>query len=176
MIALPVELNSEQRYELVRGFMHQLGHGRIAWCAAHHDSGEDVHNPHAHILFKDADIDTGRKVIGTTTSARDVREAKENGWKVPPRMTTADMRKMWCNHLNHFMERSGIDVRYDARTLKEQGIDRDPQIRIGLKAQALDDKDHEFLSGDKMRGERSIPYSLFDHGSRAEHNGACSPA
>ena len=86
MIALPVELNSEQRYELVRGFMHQLGHGRIAWCAAHHDSGEDVHNPHAHILFKDADIDTGRKVIGTTTSARDVREAKENGWKVPPRI------------------------------------------------------------------------------------------
>ena len=62
MIALPVELNQEQRYELVRNFMHQLGHGRIPWCAAHHDSGQDAHNPHAHIIFKDADIDTGRKV------------------------------------------------------------------------------------------------------------------
>ncbi len=110
MIALPVELNQEQRYELVRSFMHQLGHGRIAWCAAHHDSGQDAHNPHAHIVFKDADIDTGRKVVGTTTSSRDVREAKEHGWKVPPRTTTADMRKLWCGHLNDFMERAGIDT------------------------------------------------------------------
>ncbi len=170
MIALPVELNQEQRYELVRSFMHELGHGRIAWCAAHHDSGEDAHNPHAHIIFKDADIDTGRKVIGTTTSARDVREAKENDWKVPPRTTTADMRKMWCGHLNDFMERAGIDVRYDARTLKEQGIDRDPQIHIGPKAQALNEKGYEFGSHDRTRGDRSIPYTLFDHESRADHN------
>jgi len=170
MIALPVELNREQRYELVRSFMQELGHGRISWCAAHHDSGEDAHNPHAHILFKDADIDTGRKVVGTTTSSRDVREAEEHGWKIPPRTTTADMRKMWCNHLNHFMERAGIDIRYDPRTLKEQGIDRDPQIHIGPKAQALDEKNYEFSSGDRIRGERSIPYTLVDHGSRAEHN------
>ena len=73
-------------------------------------------------MFKDADIDTGRKVIGTTTSARDVREAKEHGWKVPPRTTTAGMRKSWCDHLNRFMEREGVDVQYDPRTLKEQGI------------------------------------------------------
>ena len=41
--------------ELVRSFMQELGHGRISWCAARHDSGEDAHNPHAHILFKDAE-------------------------------------------------------------------------------------------------------------------------
>jgi MobA/MobL family len=170
MIALPVELSSEQCYELVESFMHALGQSRIAWCAAHHDSGEDAHNPHAHILFKDADISTGRKVIGTTTSARDVREAKENGWKVPPRMTTADMRKQWCEHLNHYMERTGIDIRYDPRTLNEQGIDRDPQIHVGPKAQALNDKNYDFSSDDRIRGGRSIPYTLFDHDSRADHN------
>jgi hypothetical protein len=170
MIALPIELTQEQRYELVRGFMHELGKGRIAWCAAHHDAGEDAHNPHAHIIFKDADIDTGRKVIGTTTSARDVREAKEHGWKIPPRTTTADLRKLWCGHVNDFMERAGIEVRYDARTLKEMGIDRDPQIHVGPKAQALNEKGHQFESQDKMRGERSIPYTLFDHDSRAARN------
>ncbi len=170
MVALPVELNQEQRYELVRNFMHQLGHGRIAWCAAHHDSGQDAHNPHAHIIFKDADIDTGRKVVGTTTSSRDVREAKEHGWKVPPRTTTADMRTMWCGYLNDFMERAGIDVRYDARTLKEQGIERDPQIHIGPKAQALDEKGYRFDSQDYLRGERSIPYTMLDQDSRAAHN------
>ncbi len=170
MLALPIELNQEQRYELVRSFMNELGHGRIAWCAAHHDSGQDAHNPHAHIIFKDADIDTGRKVIGTTTSSRDVREAKEHGWKIPPRTTTADMRTMWCGHLNDFTERAGIDVRYDARTLKEQGIDREPQIHIGPKAQALEEKGYHFDSQDRIRGERSIPYTLFDQASRAAHN------
>jgi MobA/MobL family len=85
-------------------------------------------------------------------------------------MTTADMRKMWCDHLNRAMERAGIDIRYDPRTLKEQGIDRDPQIHIGPKAQALNDKGYDFSSDDRIRGDRSIPYSLFDHDSRADHN------
>lgn len=170
MIALPVELSQEQRYEAVQSFMHELGKGRVAWCAAHHDAGEDAHNPHAHIVFKDADIDTGRKVIGTTTSSRDVREAEEHGWKVPPRTTTADMRKLWCAHLNGCMERAGLDIRYDPRTLKEQGIEREPEIHIGPKAQALDEKGYEFQSHDQIRGERSIPYTLFDEASRALHN------
>ena len=170
MIALPVELTAEQRHEVLHDFMEELGEGRISWCAAHHDTGDDAHNPHAHVVFKDADIDTGRKVIGTTTSSRDVREAKEHGWKVPPRTTTADMRKMWCEHLNDYMERAGIDIRYDPRKLKEQGIDRDPEIHIGPKAQVLDEKGYEFESHDQIRGDRSIPYSLFDEESRAAHN------
>ena len=121
-------------------------------------------------MFKDADIDTGRKVIGTTTSSRDVREAKEHGWKVPPRTTTADMRKSWCEHLNRFMEREGIDVQYDPRTLKEQGIFREAQIHIGPKAQALEEKGYQFDSQDRIRGERAIAYSLLDQNSRAQHN------
>lgn len=131
MLALPCELSPEQRHDVVGSFMHDLGQGRIAWCAAHHDSGEDSHNPHAHIAFKDADIDTGRKVIGTTISAKNVREALEHGWKVPPRATTMDLRNRWSAHLNAYMERAGLDIRYDPRTLKEQGIDREPQIHIG---------------------------------------------
>jgi hypothetical protein len=170
MLALPIELNQEQRYELVASFMRELGQGRIAWCATHHDAGEDAHNPHAHILFKDADISTGRKVVGTTTNSRDVREAKKNGWKVPPRTTTADLRKRWCDHLNGFMEREGLDIRYDPRTLKQQGIDRKPQIHIGPKAEALHKKGHEFGSGDYHRGQRTIPYSMLDQDSRAQHN------
>jgi hypothetical protein len=170
MIALPNELIPEQRYEAVHTFMQKLGHGRIAWCAAYHEQGEDAHNPHAHIVFKDADIDTGRKVIGTTTSAKDVREAKEHGWKVPPRMTTADLRQAWCEHINDFMERAGLDIRYDARKLKEQGIDREPQIPIGPKAQELEEKGYAFDSHDQARGDRAIAYSLLDQASRVQYN------
>jgi MobA/MobL family len=170
MIALPNELGPEQRYEAVQTFMQELGHGRIAWCAAYHEQGEDAHNPHAHIVFKDADIDTGRKVIGTTTSAKDVREAQEHGWKVPPRMTTAGLRQAWCEHLNKFMERAGLDIRYDARKLKEQGIDREPQIPIGPKAQALEEKGYAFASHDQAHGDRAIAYSLLDQASRVQYN------
>ena len=170
MIALPNELTPEQRYETVQTFMQELGQGRIAWCAAYHEKGEDAHNPHAHIVFKDADINTGRKVIGTTTSAKDVREAQEHRWKVPPRATTDDMRKRWCDHLNKVMERAGLDIRYDARTLKEQGIDREPQIPIGPKAQTLEEKSHNFDSHDRSRGDRTIAYSLLDQMSRVQYN------
>ncbi len=174
IIALPLELDAGQRHEAVQSFMQSLGKGRIAWCAAHHDKDKDSHNPHVHILFKDADIDTGRKVIGTTTNSRDVREAEEHGWRVPPRTTTRQMRDAWCNHLNRCMEREGIEVRYDARTLKERGIDRDPGIHIGPKAQALYEKGHDFKSRDLTRheqmGSQTIPYSRLDDGSRIEHN------
>ncbi len=99
-----------------------------------------------------------------------MREAEAHGWKVPPRTTTADMRKMWCDHLNGFMERAGLDIRYDPRTLKEQGIFREPQIHIGPKAQALENKGHAFESQDRVRNGHSLPYTLIDEGSRARHN------
>ena len=127
-------------------------------------------NPHAHVVFKDADIHTGGKVIGTTTSLKDVREAQEHGWKVPPRATTQDLRNRWCDHLNKVMERAGLDIRYDARSLKEQGIDREPQIPIGPKAQALEEKGYAFDSHDQTRGDRTIAYSLLDQASRVQYN------
>ena len=170
MLALPGELTPEQRYEAVHTFMQDLGQGRIVWCAAYHEKGEDAHNPHAHIVLKDADIDTRRKVIGTTTSLKDVREAQEHGWKVPPRATSQDLRNRWCDHLNKVMERAGLDIRYDARSFREQGIDREPQIPIGPKAQALEEKGHAFDSHDQTRGDRTIAYSLLDQASRVQYN------
>jgi hypothetical protein len=68
------------------------------------------------------------------------------------------------------MERAGLDFRYDARTLKKQGIDRTPQIHVGPKAETLNQKGYRFESKDRLRGERAIIYSLFDQDSRARHN------
>ena len=170
IIALPIELSREQRHEAIARFMDKIGHGRIAWLAAFHDMGKDEHNPHCHLILRDADVETGRKVVGTTTSAKDVKEAIEHGWRVPPRMTTKDLRVAWCDHLNGEMERHGIDVRFDQRRLKEQGIDREPQIHVGPKAAAMAEKGKTFESEDRRRGDHANVYSLFDTGSRAEHN------
>ena len=170
IVALPIELSKEQRHEAVAGFMEKIGQGRIAWLAAFHDKGKDEHNPHCHIIFRDADIETGRKVVGTTTSAKDVREAEEHGWRVPPRMTTKELRVAWCEHLNAEMERHGLDARFDHRRLKEQGIDREPQIHVGPKAMSMAEKRRNFDSQDRKRGDHANVYSLLDAGSRAEHN------
>lgn len=170
IIALPLELTREQRFEAIERFMDKIGHGRIAWIAAFHDKGKDEHNPHCHLIFRDADIETGRKVVGTTTSAGDVKEAKERGWKVPPRMTTKDLRNAWCEHLNSEMERHGLDVRFDQRKLKERGIDREPEIHVGPKASSMAKKDRDFFSQDRRRGDHTNVYTLLDTGSRAEHN------
>jgi hypothetical protein len=170
ILALPIELTKEQRHEAVAGFMEKIGEGRIAWLAAFHDKGKDEHNPHCHIIFRDADIETGRKVVGTTTSAKDVREAEEHGWRVPPRMTTKDLRVAWCEHLNAEMERHGLDARFDQRRLKEQGIDREPEIHVGPKAMSMAAKGRDFDSQDRKRGNHANIYSLLDAGSRAEHN------
>ena len=170
IVALPIELSKEQRHEAVAGFMEKIGQGRIAWLAAFHDKGKDEHNPHCHIIFRDADVETGRKVVGTTTSAKDVREAEEHGWRVPPRMTTKELRVAWCEHLNAEMERHGLDARFDHRRLKEQGIDREPQIHVGPKAMSMAEKSRNFDSQDRKRGDHANVYSLLDAGSRAEHN------
>ena len=171
IIALPIEMTKEQRWEAVTGFMEKIGKGRIAWFAAFHDQGKDAHNPHVHIIFRDEDIETGRKVLGTTASAKDVKEAEEKGWRVPPRMTTKDMRVAWCEHLNSEMERHGYETRFDQRRLKEQGIDREPQIHVGPKANSMAEKNSDKIKAeDRSRGNHANTYSLIDTGSRVEHN------
>ncbi len=72
--------------------------------------------------------------------------------------------------MNHALERAGHDARIDHRSLKEQGIDREPQIHIGPGSQNAAKKGHEFESQDRQKADRTIPYSLLDAGSRAEHN------
>ena len=170
IIALPIELSKQQRHQAVASFMDKIGKGRIAWLAAFHDMGEDEHNPHCHLILRDADVETGRKVLGTTTSAKDVREAEAHGWKVPPRMTSKDLRVAWCEHLNGEMERHGHEARFDARTLKEQGVDREPQIHVGPQASAMAEKGKRFDSQDRRRGDHANVYTLIDAVSRAEHN------
>ena len=66
MVALPIEFDGVQRAELVREFMQEFGGGRVSWLAGIHDKGRDEQNPHAHILIRDKDHETGKRVFGTS--------------------------------------------------------------------------------------------------------------
>ncbi|MFA5957087.1 MobA/MobL family protein [Hyphomicrobium sp.] len=170
IIALPLELQPEERHEVVASYMRKIGKGRIAWCAAHHDQNEDAHNPHAHVQLIDRDLETGKKVLGFGTNKRDVKEATERGWKVPPRMTSGDAREAWCNHLNAFMRSHGYDIQYDHRSHKDRGLEQEPTIHEGPKVHALKEKGVEPQSKDRNRRERLLQYSLTDAGTRIDHN------
>jgi hypothetical protein len=113
MVALPIELTRAQREELVREYCERATEGRASWVAAIHDQGKDAHNPHAHIIFRDRDKETGKRVMMTT----------ERG-------STERLREQWEVTTNKALERAGLEIRIDRRTLEAQGIDRSPLIHF----------------------------------------------
>jgi hypothetical protein len=131
-VALPRELNEEQRAELVRAFCQDVTGGRVPWLAGIHQSGDDAHNPHAHIIVRDRDIDTGKRVLRWSDSPRD--RAKMD---LPPNAVD-HIRERWEVMANAALEKAGIDARIDRRSLEAQGVDRAPTIHIGPRAQHID--------------------------------------
>ncbi len=169
--ALPRELTPEQCIEAVERFCREITKDRVPWHFALHleldKKNEPDWNPHTHIIFRDRDIETGKRFLHTTAGPKERAQLDAKGidyW------TTRDFRVAWSEHMNHALERAGHDARIDHRTLKEQGIDRTPQIHIGPGSQNAARKGRELQSVDREISNRAIPYSLLDSGTRAEHN------
>lgn len=118
MVALPVELTPAQREALVWKYCERMTEGRASWVAAIHDQGKDLHNPHAHIVFRDRDFETGKRVMMTT----------ERG-------STERLRRVWEQATNRELKNAGLDVRIDRRSLATQEIDREPGSHRGPNVQ-----------------------------------------
>lgn len=158
-IALPRELDEEQRAALVREFMADLTRGRVPWFAAIHQSGEDAHNPHAHIAVRDRDIETGKRVLRLSDSPRDRQSAglepKAVDW----------VRERWEHHANRALEAAGQEARIDRRSLEARGIEREPTIHIGPRAQHIESHVGRPESKVRIDGRgRAIDYPMIDAG------------
>jgi hypothetical protein len=162
VVALPVELSRDQNIELLEAFGARMTEGRTPWMATIHDGPGDADNPHAHIIFRDRDVETGRRVMMTT----------EPG-------STQRFRDAWEQEVNIALERTGREERVDKRSLADQGIDREPQLHVGAGAEALAGRDHEFRSSEKQvtrlidgtPTEVTINYPVIDEGkTRFEEN------
>ena len=164
-LALPRELDERQRSELVRDFMAGLTGGRaVPWYAAIHQTGKDAHNPHAHIVVVDRDIETGKRVLMLSDSIRD-REKKG----MPGPSAVEWVRECWERSANDALARAGHAARIDRRSLEAQGIDRDPQIHIGPRAQHIDTTvrrpDSKIVPDPTpRRPDRVIDYPMIDAG------------
>ena len=131
-IALPVELNPEQRRALMIDYCQSqfVSLGMVADVSFHDDNPE---NPHAHIML------TTRQ-IGPDGFGQKVR-----GWNGPEALGL--WREQWQAHANTALEGAGLDVRIDHRTLAAQQADalargeeleamelnRGPQVHEGPK-------------------------------------------
>lgn len=166
MVALPRELDAQQRAELVRTFASAVTQDRVPWIAATHDMGKDAQNPHAHIAFRDRDRETGQRVLRLSDSERDRTKAglEPNG--------TEWLRQVWERCANEALERAGRSERIDRRSLEAQGLERDPGIHVGPKANELAKKDA--VPPSRVANDnngREIRWPEIDEGrSRVEHN------
>ena len=57
-------------------------------------------------------------------------------WK--SRALLQECREQWAEAVNEALERAGVAERVDHRTLADQGIDREPEPKLGAAAQAME--------------------------------------
>jgi len=122
-VALPVELDREEQIQLIRKYVQEnfVDKGMCADFAIH---DKQDGNPHAHIML------TTREV------SADGFGGKNRDWN--KRELLEQWRENWADTCNERLQSKGTDERIDHRTLKAQGIDREPTIHIGATAQAME--------------------------------------
>jgi hypothetical protein len=158
-LALPRELNEDQRAQLVKEFADDLTQGRAPYYAAIHQRGSDAHNPHAHLVVRDKDIETGKRVMRLSDSPRDRAKAG-----LEPNAVEW-VRQKWEHHANRALDRAGQEARIDRRSLEAQGIEREPTIHIGPRARHIDNSVERPASKHRITGNgRIIDYPYIDAG------------
>ena len=130
-VALPAELSAEQRKELVLSLAGEIRdrHGVAVDVSIHEPGREgDNRNHHAHLLM------TTRRLTpdGLGEKSRELDDKK--------RGEVEHWRGRWGEMQNHALERAGHSERVDHRSLKRQGIEAEPQVKMGPAVMALERK------------------------------------
>ncbi|KZC79440.1 conjugal transfer protein TraA [Sphingobium yanoikuyae] len=153
--SIPREMNRQQGIELARDFVGQefVARGMIADLNVHWDpstslrgaiGADDQPKPHAHVML------TMREV------GKDGFGAKERDWNRTE--LVEQWRERWADHVNARLAELDIDARIDHRSLEAQGIELEPQDKIGPAAQRM--------------GERGLESErIEDHRETAQRNG-----
>lgn len=119
LVSIPKELTNEQIGRLLGKFVRTqfVQQGMIA-DIAFHNLGK--HNPHAHIL------------LTTRTITEKGFGQKNRSWDKTEKLL--QWRKAWADACNEFLDE---DNQIDHRSLEEQGIDRQPEPKIGVVGMAI---------------------------------------
>ena len=128
-IALPAELDAEQRQRLAADFARELvaRHGCAADVAIHRPGrAGDSRNHHAHILLTTRRL-TAAGFTEKTRELDDLKSGEIGRW-----------RARFAEVQNARLREAGVEARVDHRSLEAQAIDREATIHLGPAATALE--------------------------------------
>jgi hypothetical protein len=158
-VALPSELPAEARRELAVAFAKELADREgcaVDVCIHEPSKGGDNRNHHAHIMR------TTRQVGAEGLEAKlDTEKAGRN--------RAADLeavRAKWAELTNEHLRRHGIEATVDHRSLKTQGIDREPTQHLGPTATAI-----ERRTGQASRKRQDFDQDMAERLARAKQAG-----
>jgi ATP-dependent exoDNAse (exonuclease V) alpha subunit len=124
ILALPWELSADAQFQTAVDWAQEnlVREGMVAEVSLHHP--KTGKNAHVHILA------TMRKIEGDKFSSKKPREWNDVDLLVK-------QRESWAAAVNTALEKAGLDERVDHRSLKDRGIDREPEPKIGVAATAM---------------------------------------
>lgn len=130
--ALPIELNLEQQKDLVEKFAQtNIPKQPYSW-AIHEGKGT---NPHCHLVFNERTMDGVKRDKKTFFKRANKKNPEKGGAAKKRYLKSTDflksIRKSWESHANQALKECNKKGLIDCRTLKAQGIDREPQVHIG---------------------------------------------
>lgn len=140
--AIPRELNQQQGIELARDFVTAefVDRGMIADLNVHWDIGADgMAKPHAHVMLTMREVDEE----GFAAKVRDWNRTE----------LVEQWRERWAEHVNERLASLDIDARVDHRSLEAQGIDLEPQDKIGPAASRMGTRG---LESERIEDHRAI--------------------
>lgn len=128
-IALPAELDREQRHDLAMSFANEISerHGVAVDVAIHapHRDGDD-RNHHAHLLLTTRQL--GPEGLGAKTRELDQKQSGEvERW-----------RERWAVMQNMALERAGSTERVDHRSYVRQGKETEQELKQGPAVTAME--------------------------------------
>ncbi|MBP2279162.1 Ti-type conjugative transfer relaxase TraA [Sphingomonas sp. PL20] len=121
--SIPREMSEKQGVALARDFVKNqfVDRGMVADLNVHWDRAKDGSpKPHAHVMLAMRDV--GPEGFGK----------KNRDWNSTELLK--DWREAWSAHVNERMAELGLEGRIDHRTLEAQGIELEPQHKIGPAA------------------------------------------
>jgi ATP-dependent exoDNAse (exonuclease V) alpha subunit len=154
LVALPVELSSDRRVGLARQFSQELSDRyRFAIDLAVHEPrqfpGSDPRNFHAHLLATTREVGIEGLGAKTTLEWNDTRR-REIGLG-PAINELLHVRERWANVTNEALQAASIAARIDHRTLREQGIDREPRPYLPKAVFEMERHGYRTFVGDRLR-------------------------
>ncbi|MGP5521618.1 MobA/MobL family protein, partial [Psychrobacter namhaensis] len=163
LVNLPYELDEAKRKALAHEFTQALAdkYNIIADCAIHSPSkkevarGADPRNYHAHILVttREAQLDADGTLFFDkqfkipfewSNKKRDANDLQSSIQEIK------DIRQLWVDMANKTLVRLGLE-KLDARSFKDQGLDRLPTIKMGVDATNMERKGINTEQGNKNR-------------------------